>query len=190
MCIGSLSVVFFGTKIIFIIASLTDYFDGQIARRNNMVTDFGKFLDPVADKLLVFTVLLILMDQNKYYTIKSGESAVLIEWWMIAILLTREFLVTALRLVAAGKGKVLPAVWHGKLKTVIQMFTIIIMLLGCAVVRLDDGTFNVLSNRLGYKIFVQILIYIMLLVSIFSGADYLIKNKEILLDTKPNKKKR
>ena len=70
------------------------------------------------------------------------------------------------------------------------MVTIIIMLLGCAVVRLDDGTFNVLSNRLGYKIFVQILIYIMLLVSIFSGADYLMKNKEILLDTKPNKKKR
>lgn len=186
----SLSLANFIILIIFIIASLTDYFDGQIARRNNMVTDFGKFLDPVADKLLVFTVLLILMDQNKYYTIKSGESAVLIEWWMIAILLAREFLVTALRLIAAGKGKVLPAVWHGKLKTVIQMFTIIIMLLGCAVVRLDDGTFNVLSNRLGYKIFVQILIYIMLLVSIFSGADYLIKNKEILLDTKPNKKKR
>lgn len=186
----SLSLANFVILILFIIASLTDYFDGKIARRNNMVTDFGKFLDPVADKLLVFTLLLILMDQNKYYQIKSGESAVLIEWWMIAILLTREFLVTALRLIAAGKGKVLASVWHGKLKTVIQMGTIIIMLLGCAVVRLEDGTFNVLSNRMGYKIFVQILIYIMLLVSIFSGADYLIKNKEVLLDNKSSKKKR
>ena len=129
------------------------------------------------------------MDQCHYYELKSGESYVLIEWWMIVILLTREFLVTALRLVAASKGKVLAAVWHGKLKTVLQMITIIIVLAGCAVVRVN-GEYNLLSNRMGYVVFVQILVYLMLVVSIFSGADYLIKNKEVFLDTKPYKKKR
>lgn len=185
----ALSMSNFIILILFIIGSVTDFLDGNIARRKGLVTDFGKFLDPVADKLLVFTVLLILMDQCHYYELKSGESYVLIEWWMIVILLTREFLVTALRLVAASKGKVLAAVWHGKLKTILQMITIIIVLAGCAVVRVN-GEYNLLSNRMGYVVFVQILVYLMLVVSIFSGADYLIKNKEVFLDTKPYKKKR
>jgi len=185
----ALSMSNFIILILFIVGSVTDFLDGNIARRKGLVTDFGKFLDPVADKLLVFTVLLILMDQCSYYELKTGESYVLIEWWMIVILLTREFLVTALRLVAASKGKVLAAVWHGKLKTVLQMLTIIIALAGCAVVRVN-GEYNLLSNRMGYVVFVQILVYLMLVVAIFSGADYLIKNKEVFLDTKPYKKKR
>lgn len=185
----ALSMSNFIILILFIVGSVTDFLDGNIARRKGVVTDFGKFLDPVADKLLVFTVLLILMDQCSYYELKTGESYVLIEWWMIVILLTREFLVTALRLVAASKGKVLAAVWHGKLKTVLQMLTIIIALAGCAVVRVN-GEYNLLSNRMGYVVFVQILVYLMLVVTIFSGADYLIKNKEVFLDTKPYKKKR
>lgn len=185
----ALSMSNFIILILFIVGSVTDFLDGNIARRKGLVTDFGKFLDPVADKLLVFTVLLILMDQCSYYELKTGESYVLIEWWMIVILLTREFLVTALRLVAASKGKVLAAVWHGKLKTVLQMLTIIIALAGCAVVRVN-GEYNLLSNRMGYVVFVQILVYLMLVVTIFSGADYLIKNKEVFLDTKPYKKKR
>lgn len=185
----ALSMSNFIILILFIVGSVTDFLDGHIARRKGLVTDFGKFLDPVADKLLVFTVLLILMDQCSYYELKTGESYVLIEWWMIVILLTREFLVTALRLVAASKGKVLAAVWHGKLKTVLQMLTIIIALAGCAVVRVN-GEYNLLSNRMGYVVFVQILVYLMLVVAIFSGADYLIKNKEVFLDTKPYKKKR
>lgn len=185
----ALSMSNFIILILFIVGSVTDFLDGNIARRKGLVTDFGKFLDPVADKLLVFSVLLILMDQCSYYELKTGESYVLIEWWMIVILLTREFLVTALRLVAASKGKVLAAVWHGKLKTVLQMLTIIIALAGCAVVRVN-GEYNLLSNRMGYVVFVQILVYLMLVVTIFSGADYLIKNKEVFLDTKPYKKKR
>lgn len=185
----ALSMSNFIILILFIVGSVTDFLDGNIARRKGLVTDFGKFLDPVADKLLVFTVLLILMDQCSYYELKTGESYVLIEWWMIVILLTREFLVTALRLVAASKGKVLAAVWHGKLKTVLQMLTIIVALAGCAVVRVN-GEYNLLSNRMGYVVFVQILVYLMLVVTIFSGADYLIKNKEVFLDTKPYKKKR
>jgi CDP-diacylglycerol--glycerol-3-phosphate 3-phosphatidyltransferase len=185
----ALSMSNFSILILFIIGSVTDFLDGNIARRRGLVTDFGKSLDPVADKLLVFTALLILMDQSAYYREISGETYVLIEWWMIIILLTREFLVTALRMVAASKGKVLAAVWHGKIKTVLQMATIIVMFAGCAVVRVN-GEYNLLSNRMGYVVFVQILIYLMLVVTIFSGADYLIKNKDVLFDTKPYKKKR
>lgn len=185
----SLSVANFLILILFIIGVVTDFFDGHIARKRGLVTNFGKFLDPVADKLLVFTVLLILMDQNAYYQMKSKEQTSLIEWWMIVIILAREFLVSAMRMVAASTGRVVAAVWHGKLKTTIQFITIIFILLGCAVVKVN-GEYNYLSNREAYYWIAKVFIYIMMIVTIFSGADYLIKNKDIFLSDAVNKKRK
>lgn len=94
---------------IFIIASLTDYVDGQIARRCNQVSDFGKFLDPLADKLLTIAAMVMFCQWDKMPA------------WALMIVLTREFAVTGLRLVAVGKGKVIAAGWSGKVKTASTM---------------------------------------------------------------------
>ena len=103
--------------VLFIIGSLTDLLDGKIARKYNLVTDFGKFIDPVADKLLVLTTLVML--------IHCG----LMEAWVVIIILCRELAVDGLRMVAVGKGKVIAAGPWGKWKTTFQMVTIIVILL-------------------------------------------------------------
>lgn len=101
---------------IFVVASLTDYVDGYIARRHNQVSDFGKFMDPLADKLLVFAAML--------YFVQEGRMAS----WAVMIVLTREFAVSGLRMVAAGNGKVLAAAWSGKVKTCATMVGLCVML--------------------------------------------------------------
>ncbi len=101
---------------IFMLASLTDYFDGYLARKNNMITTFGKFLDPLADKLLVMFALLILLDIG------------FIPMWIVLIILAREFIVTGIRLVAVNEGTVIAASQLGKYKTVTTMLGIILLL--------------------------------------------------------------
>ena len=101
---------------IFVVASLTDYVDGYIARRHNQVTDFGKFMDPLADKLLVFAAMLYFVQENRMAA------------WAVMIVLTREFAVSGLRMVAAGNGKVLAAGWSGKVKTFATMVGLCVML--------------------------------------------------------------
>ena len=138
---------------LFIIASLTDYVDGQIARKCNQVSDFGKFLDPLADKLLVIAAMTI-------YT----------EWgilpaWALMIVLTREFAVTGLRLVAVGKGKVIAAGWSGKVKT----FSTKVGL--CAMMALP-----------GIDILNTIVIGVILVTTLYSGVEYFIQNWKCLWD--------
>jgi len=99
--------------IVFIIASITDWADGYIARKDGIVTNFGKFMDPLADKLLVTAALLCMMEDG------------ICNMWVVMIILAREFIVTGVRLIAASEGKVIAAGKMGKLKTVVQMFTII-----------------------------------------------------------------
>ena len=101
---------------IFIIASLTDYVDGQIARKYNQVSDFGKFLDPLADKLLTIAAMTIFCEWGMFPA------------WALMIVLTREFAVTGLRLVAVGKGKVIAAGWSGKVKTASTMVGLCVMM--------------------------------------------------------------
>ncbi len=101
---------------VFIIASLTDYVDGQIARKCNQVSDFGKFLDPLADKLLTIAAMVIFCEWNR------------IPAWALMIVLTREFAVTGLRLVAVGKGTVIAAGWSGKVKTASTMIGLCVMM--------------------------------------------------------------
>lgn len=139
--------------IVFIIASLTDLADGKIARKYNLVTDFGKFMDPLADKLLVCSALICL--------IELGE----IRAWIVVVIIAREFIISGFRLVASDNGVVIAASYWGKFKTTFQMFAIIMMIL------------NIPSMR----IITQGLIWIALVLTIISLVDYIGKNYKILL---------
>lgn len=145
--------------VIFAAASFTDMLDGKIARKHNLVTDFGKFMDPLADKLLVTAALALFA--------ADGRASV----WVLYVVIMREFAVTGLRLVAAGGGVVIAASMWGKVKTVIQMIVIIYTL-----IPLNIGqTFMI--GSLGIT---DILMIILALVTVISGIDYIYKNKALL----------
>lgn len=154
-------------ELIFIIASITDKLDGTIARKRNLVTTFGKFLDPIADKILVLAALIILVELGK------------IPGWIPIIVLFREFVVSGYRLIAVGNGgKVIAASIWGKLKTVSQMIAIILAFI-------DIGTFFEFTKGTlsGWHLIVNALMSIMMIVSviatIFSGYDYIKDGKEL-----------
>lgn len=158
-------------NLIFIIASITDKLDGYIARSRNQVTTFGKFLDPIADKILVITAMIILVEMGK------------LPAWIPTIVVFREFIVSGYRLIAVEKGgKVIAASIWGKLKTVTQMIAIILAFI-------DNNSFGaIFTNNLtgGYEIAINSLTTLMMIVSviatIFSGIDYLKGGKELLKD--------
>ena len=178
------STAFWIMNVIFIIASITDQLDGHIARSRNQVTTFGKFLDPLADKILVITALVILVEYQK------------IPAWIPSIVLAREFIVSGYRLIAVEKGgKVIAASIWGKLKTVTQMIAIIFCFLdpfkfgqfifrvpmvtdmaaNSAAIYMTTGQF--LINILG-----TVILVISVIATIFSGIDYLKNGKELLKD--------
>ncbi len=139
--------------LLFVLGSLTDFLDGYIARKYNQITTFGKFLDPIADKLIVFTALLYLM-------ILTPDR---IPLWSVLIILSREFIVTGVRLAAVGEGNVIAASNWGKYKTAMTMVSIIWILFN------DFGLTPIIGN---------VLYYIAVALTIYSGLDYVIKNKE------------
>ena len=136
---------------VFVIASLTDYVDGQIARKYNQVSDFGKFLDPLADKLLVIAAMAMFCQWGQMPA------------WALMIVLTREFAVTGLRLVAVGKGKVIAAGWSGKIKTASTMIGLCAMMVFPASVWLCWTVIGVI-----------------LLTTIYSGVEYFMQNWKCL----------
>lgn len=138
--------------IIFVIATITDHFDGAIARKFNMITSFGKFMDPIADKLLVSSALICLTS--------LGEMPA----WAVIVIILREFTVSGIRLVAADNGAVIAAAGWGKAKTVAQMTMIIIFLL-------NIPQLYVLS---------QISLYTAVILTVVSMVDYIIKNKSVI----------
>lgn len=142
--------------VIFIAASITDFFDGKIARERGLVTNFGKIMDPLADKILVYSALCLF--------IESG----LISAWMMIVILAREFAVAGMRTVAASEGTVLAAGMSGKIKTVLQMAAVIIMLLGLSVPSVP------MIVKVGYYVFLASLV-----MTIYSGCEYIIKNKSV-----------
>ncbi len=144
--------------VLFCVASFTDFLDGYIARKYNQVTDFGKFADPLADKLLVSSALVLLAEQNA------------IQGWMVCVILAREFIITSLRIVAANKGRVMAATWTGKVKTCVQIGGIILIYL------------YYISGRSGGA-FVLIAGWVMTLVTVYSGWDYLYKNRDLIKDS-------
>lgn len=136
--------------IIFIVASFTDFLDGHIARKYNLVTNFGKFMDPLADKLLVAAAIISMVE--------LGDIAA----WIVIVIISREFIITGFRLIAVEANVVIAASWWGKTKTVSQMAMIIVVLSG-------------IGGILG-----QILIYASAILTIISGADYIVKNISVL----------
>lgn len=150
----------FYAAVIFVIASFTDSLDGYIARRYNMITDFGKFVDPLADKLLVTAAIVALVDFG------------LIIPWIAVCILAREFIVTALRTLAAAGGKIIAASLWGKVKTIVQMIGITILLLQPQLDYLSATAVILAIN------------YLMGAVTIWSGIDYLRKNWYLFSQTK------
>ena len=146
---------------IFIVASLTDMLDGKIARKYNLVTNFGKFMDPLADKLLVASALICFVGQGMIPAVVAIS------------ILSREFLVTSIRLVAAPKGRVIPADKWGKSKTICQMIWIsTLLLIQWALSQGIQGDWMVLLN--------QLLMSLTTVLTVFSGGNYLIKNIDLL----------
>lgn len=140
---------------IFIAASLTDLLDGKIARKYNLVTNFGKFMDPLADKLLVCAALICLVSTD------------MLPAWMVIVIISREFIISGFRLVASDNGVVIAASYWGKFKTTFQMLMIIVLLLDLG------GVFDLVG---------QILTWIALILTIISLLDYLVKNKHVILE--------
>lgn len=146
-------------SIIFIIAAITDGIDGYIARKHHLVTDMGKFLDPLADKLLVSAAFIILVELG------AAPS------WVIIVIISREFAITGLRLILAGGGEVVAANQLGKIKTVAQILAIVFLLL-------NEPIFGAMNIPFG-----MIMLYIALIFTIWSGADYFYKNRHVLLNS-------
>ena len=138
---------------IFIIASLTDLIDGKIARKYNLITDFGKFMDPLADKLLVCSAMIALIEMNR------------IPSWVVIIIIAREFIISGFRLVASDNGVVIAASYWGKFKTVSQMAMIIVLIADLG------GVFDLIG---------QILIWLALALTIISLIDYVWTNRQVL----------
>ena len=139
--------------IVFVIASITDMLDGRIARSRNLVTNFGKIMDPLADKVLVYAAFCLFIEKG----VMPG--------WMLIIILAREFAVSGMRTVAASQGTVVAAGMTGKIKTVLQMFAVIFLLLAPYAKALD--------------IIGKVLLWASLVMTIVSGAEYIIKTKNV-----------
>ena len=141
---------------IFIIASLTDFLDGKIARKYNLVTNFGKFMDPLADKLLVCSALICLVALER------------IPAWMVIVIIAREFIISGFRLVASDNGVVIAASYWGKFKTTFQIVMICLMI----------------ADLEALQIITTIVTWVAVILTVVSLVDYLVKNKEVMKDTK------
>ena len=139
---------------IFIIASLTDLLDGKIARKYNLITNFGKFMDPLADKLLVSAAMICLVEMGK------------IPSWIVIVIISREFIISGFRLIASDNGVVIAASYWGKFKTVFQMVMVILMIA-------DISQIQILTT---------VIMWVALVLTVISLIDYLIKNKDVMKD--------
>ena len=137
-----------------IVAALTDVFDGKIARKYNLITDFGKFMDPLADKLLVCSAMIALIEMNR------------IPSWVVIIIIAREFIISGFRLIASDNGVVIAASYWGKFKTTFQMLMVIVLILN-----VQMPFFQILG---------KILTYAALILTVVSLIDYIVKNKDVL----------
>ncbi|NLL69588.1 MAG: CDP-diacylglycerol--glycerol-3-phosphate 3-phosphatidyltransferase [Epulopiscium sp.] len=146
----------YGALLIFILAALTDFLDGYIARSRNLVTNLGKFMDPLADKLLVTSAMIGLVQLER------------LSAWVVIIIISREFAVTGFRILAASNNIVIAASKWGKIKTVSQMIMVILLLLN--------------SSRLIFQWLEVVFIWASVIFTIVSGVDYIIKNKQVLVE--------
>ena len=143
---------------IFIVASLPDMLDGKIARKYNLVTNFGKFMDPLADKLLVCSAMICLIELDRLAA------------WIVIVIIAREFIISGFRLVASDNGVVIAASYWGKFKTTFQMLMVIVLILD-----IQMPFFQILGT---------VLTYVALILTVVSLIDYIVKNKDVLKDQK------
>ena len=141
---------------IFVVASVTDWFDGKLARKYNLVTNFGKFMDPLADKLLVCSALIALVDLGK------------LAGWIVIVIIAREFIISGFRLVASDNGVVIAASYWGKFKTTFQMIMIILLVLD-----LPFKYMNIINMAV---------VYIALALTVISLIDYIAKNYKVFIE--------
>ena len=153
---GIMEYVDYIALVIFIIASLTDLVDGKIARKYNLVTNFGKFMDPLADKLLVCAAMICLVEMGR------------IPAWVVIVIISREFIISGFRLIASDNGVVIAANYWGKFKTTFQMIMICLMI----------------ANISQIQILTDIIMWVALALTIISLVDYIWKNKAVMKETK------
>ena len=151
LCSGGNDALRWAALAMFVVASISDFVDGYIARHYNQVTDFGKFLDPLADKLLVTACMMIFVGQGRMLS------------WIVFIVIAREFAVTGLRLVAVGNGRVIAAGWSGKIKTSCTMVGLILMMAVTGSATLD-----------------MVVSIVILVTTVYSGVEYFSKNWDVL----------
>ncbi len=178
-----INLIFLIIFVFFVIASYTDHLDGKLARKNNQVTDLGKFLDPVADKLLVSSMLIFLA-APRFFARYAVEQVSLIPVWCVIIMVARDTVVDALRFIAAQKGVVIAANIFGKLKTVLQMVAI-------GAVLLNDFPFHYIYPNNPYQEYLSvtaIFVYLATAVSLISGVIYVVQNKKVFSSQKEENK--
>ena len=170
---SGINIVFLITCIIFLIASGTDWLDGYLARKNNQVTDLGKFLDPVADKLLINSLVIFLIAPSLFAPYVAGSQVVSFNMWCAIILVARDIVVDALRFIAAQKKIVIAANIFGKAKTVLQMIAITLVLLNGFPFYYFDSTWPI-----GIHI-ADFFVYLCTAVSLLSGIIYVVQNRHV-----------
>lgn len=158
---------------VFALACVTDFLDGHIARKYNLVTNFGKFLDPIADKILVSTALIVMLVPVGGVTLLPFYASI-----AVALILARELMISGFRMVSASRGLVLPADMSGKIKTVFQDLAIIVLLVGGSFFPEMYSVMNIVG---------LVLLGIATILTVYSGAGYIIKNRQVLIDSVPEK---
>lgn len=166
---------YFVALAMFGIACLTDLFDGKIARKYNLVTNLGKFLDPIADKVLVLSALVIMLTVPEIFVANLGFWALIAAGCGVAVILAREIIVSGFRMVAASTGIVIAADVFGKYKTTTQDIAIVLLILGAGIAELTDNIVGQIINYIGLAFFA-----ISVLLTLVSGINYLVKNREVL----------
>lgn len=158
----------YAALVIFIVASLTDLLDGKIARKYNLITDFGKFADPLADKILVTAAML--------WFVEVGRMPA----WTLMIVILREFAVSGLRMVASDNGRVIAAGWSGKVKTAATMVCVIVMLLLGPEIAWAQGD-PLTAMPVGWLLWIDpVCVAVITLTTLYSGVEYFVKNKDVI----------
>ena len=171
---------FLASAVVFLLAAATDALDGYIARSRNLVTNFGKFLDPIADKVLVSTALIVILTiPTAFQVVLYGSLGIVAAGVCVSLILARELIVSGFRIIAAGRNLILAADKFGKIKTVTQDLAIALILVAMTFVGTRAG--GILS------VIGQVLLAVSTLLTVISGVHYLVKNKAVLKDEEPPK---
>ena len=166
---------YFVALAIFGIASLTDLLDGKIARKYDLVTNLGKFLDPIADKVLVLSAFVVFLTVPEHFFVNLSNWAIIVAGCGVALILAREIIVSGFRMVAASSNIVIAADIFGKYKTVAQYICVVLLLIGAGVCEFSESIVVEIINYVGLSVFI-----ISVILTVVSGVNYIVKNIQVL----------